>query len=144
MGSGFGGTIGRPGSGASSSWVGLLVLGIMLTASSIFGYSISASQYDTPETSPFYEMDRDAGRMFAIFATITLIVGVIFIAISLKLRQDEKTRLETAARIAEESHNQRVREIAEAVKSTIKVRCRYCGTLNEEDSSNCESCGATL
>jgi len=37
-----------------------------------------------------------------------------------------------------------IEEIVKAVKSTIRVRCRYCGTLNEEKANNCESCGASL
>jgi hypothetical protein len=37
-----------------------------------------------------------------------------------------------------------IEEIVKAVKSTIRVRCRYCGTLNEEKANNCESCGANL
>jgi sensor histidine kinase YesM len=144
VGSGFDASFGGSGSGSGSAWVGLLVFGIMLIASSIFGYAISASQYDTPETSFFYETDREAGRMFAIFATITLILGFILIAISFKVRRDEQMRLVTMARIAQENRDQQISQIAKAVKSTIKVRCRYCGTLNEEDASNCDSCGATL
>jgi sensor histidine kinase YesM len=144
VGSGFDASFGGPGSGRASSWVGLLVLGVMLIGSSIFGYAISASQYDTPETSFFYEADREAGRMFAIFATISLILGFVFIAVSFKVKRDELTRLQTMARIAQESRDQQISQITKAVKSTIKVRCRYCGTLNDEDASNCESCGATL
>jgi len=116
----------------------------MLIGSSVFGFAISASQYDTAESSFFYEENREAGRMAAIFATITLILGIVFVVISLGVRQHEQKRFETAARIAQESRDQQIHQIAKAVKSTIKVRCRYCGTLNEEDTSNCESCGATL
>lgn len=35
-------------------------------------------------------------------------------------------------------------EVVKEIKSTIKVRCRYCGTLNDEGATNCEACGATL
>jgi len=35
-------------------------------------------------------------------------------------------------------------DIVKAVKSTIKVRCRYCGTLNDEGANKCESCGGVL
>jgi hypothetical protein len=144
MGSGFDASFGRAGPSGGPAWIGLLVLGIMLIGSSIFGFAISASQYDTAENSFFYEQDREAGRMFAIFATITLILGIVFLVISFRVRQYEQKRLETVARIAQESRDQQIHQIAKAVKSTIKVRCRYCGTLNEEGASNCESCGATL
>jgi Bacterial PH domain len=29
-------------------------------------------------------------------------------------------------------------------REVVKVRCRYCGTLNDESSKVCSSCGATL
>jgi rRNA maturation endonuclease Nob1 len=35
-------------------------------------------------------------------------------------------------------------EIAAVLRSTIKVRCRYCGKLNDKNDSHCESCGAVL
>ncbi len=35
-------------------------------------------------------------------------------------------------------------QIVKAVKTTIRVRCTYCGTLNEEKADKCESCGAPL
>ncbi len=40
--------------------------------------------------------------------------------------------------------HQQIDEIVRAVKTTIRVRCRYCGTLNEEKANKCESCGANL
>jgi len=38
---------------------------------------------------------------------------------------------------------QRAQEKAEE-KASIKIKCRYCGSLNEPDSLRCISCGATL
>ena len=32
----------------------------------------------------------------------------------------------------------------ETAKSLVKVKCRYCGSLNEQDAEKCQSCGATL
>ncbi len=32
----------------------------------------------------------------------------------------------------------------ETIHETVKVRCRYCGTLNEVTDTNCQSCGGTL
>lgn len=29
-------------------------------------------------------------------------------------------------------------------EKAAKIKCRYCGSLNEQDSLRCESCGATL
>lgn len=144
MGSGFDSFPWRSGPGKGSGWVGVLMIGLILTVTSVIGFSISASLSDSAETSVFSEMDREAARMVAIFASGTLIFGLILIVASFMARQSEQTRLETEARIAQERHDQNVQEIVQAVKSTIKVRCRYCGTLNEETASNCESCGAAL
>ena len=32
----------------------------------------------------------------------------------------------------------------EVVREIVKVRCKYCGTLNFETSQNCSNCGAHL
>ncbi len=40
------------------------------------------------------------------------------------------------------SHKREVKEAAE--KASVKVKCRYCGSLNEQDAQRCASCGATL
>jgi len=29
-------------------------------------------------------------------------------------------------------------------RKAVKVRCRYCGSLNDESSNRCHSCGASL
>ncbi len=44
----------------------------------------------------------------------------------------------------EEARKKEVEEIVKTVKSIIKVRCRYCGTLNEENANKCEKCGGAL
>lgn len=44
----------------------------------------------------------------------------------------------------QELKQREIDEIVKAVKSTIRVRCRYCGTLNEETANKCESCGGSL
>jgi hypothetical protein len=38
-----------------------------------------------------------------------------------------------------------VKEVhVETIKETVRVRCRYCGSLNLETDTKCQSCGATL
>lgn len=44
----------------------------------------------------------------------------------------------------EEARKKEVEEIVKTVKSIIKVRCRYCGTLNDESANTCEKCGGPL
>jgi hypothetical protein len=48
------------------------------------------------------------------------------------------------ARARQEMKQREIDEIIKAVKSTIRVRCQYCGTLNPESANKCESCGASL
>jgi len=75
---------------------------------------------------------------------IALIIGVILMGLSFKVKEDEARRLESQARDDEAERQRAVQEIANAVKSNIMVRCRYCGSLNEETASKCSSCGAAL
>lgn len=51
---------------------------------------------------------------------------------------------ETEARGKQLARQQEIDDIVKAVKQTIRIRCRYCGTLNEESANKCESCGANL
>ncbi len=43
-----------------------------------------------------------------------------------------------------EERQKEIEEIVKAVKTTIRVRCKYCGTLNEEKANKCESCGGSM
>lgn len=51
---------------------------------------------------------------------------------------------ESALQARQIARQQEIDEIVKAVKQTIRVRCRYCGTLNEESANRCESCGGAL
>ena len=80
--------------------------------------------------------------LFEFLFSLVMFAGY-FIA---KSREQERIRREEMA--AAEAREQLRNEVSEAVKETlkgaIKVRCRYCGSLNEENSSKCESCGGSL
>lgn len=71
-------------------------------------------------------------------------LGLIFVWLGIQMRKSERLNAEWARRRAEVEREAQVKEIVDAVKSTIKVRCRYCGTLNEEKEKTCESCGGPL
>ena len=82
------------------------------------------------------------------FAIVPIIFAFLLIVGAVLSKQNED-RLAREAASAELQRQERLRnEIAEAVKesmkSNIKVRCRYCGSLNDESASKCDSCGATL
>lgn len=59
-------------------------------------------------------------------------------------KMEQQLEWEEAARQRQREREREVQEIIKAVKTTIRVRCRYCGTLNEEKANKCESCGAIL
>jgi hypothetical protein len=59
-------------------------------------------------------------------------------------KMEEQLEWEETARARQREREKEVQEIIKAVKTTIRVRCRYCGTLNEEKANKCEACGASL
>lgn len=58
--------------------------------------------------------------------------------------QIEASEMENDLRSHRLERQKEIDEIVKAVKATIMVRCRYCGTLNEEKANKCESCGGSL
>ena len=58
--------------------------------------------------------------------------------------EDDLDQAQTYPVAYEDLTKRQIDEIVKAVKATIRVRCRYCGTLNEEKANKCESCGANL
>jgi len=86
-----------------------------------------------------------APGLFVLFA---FVAGLIMIAWFYFAREEEAELAEREA-IASDEADERLRdEVAQAVKDSmkgaIKVRCRYCGSLNDEKANKCDSCGATL
>jgi hypothetical protein len=59
-------------------------------------------------------------------------------------QMEENLDWEQEARAQQEARQREIDEIVKAVKTTIRIRCRYCGTLNEEKANKCEACGASL
>lgn len=82
--------------------------------------------------------------IFVLFGICVSALGFVTIWLGLRRRESERSRAELAESLAQVEHEIQVKEIVDAVKSTIKVRCRYCGTLNEEEERVCESCGGPL
>jgi hypothetical protein len=124
------------------NWIGLVVVGFLLM---IIGLSMA------PASSSF-----GGGVMFI---GLLMILGARF---AKKWEDDgslladiDSTSSQELDEIADEGvdydywemqqrRQQDIQEIVKAVKSTIRIRCRYCGTLNEEKANKCESCGANL
>lgn len=77
-----------------------------------------------------------------LLAVISLIGGLA------ASKDEERRRAMVEQREVEAMDRDRlVEDITRSVKKSmgfIKVRCRYCGGLNDEHDEKCESCGAPL
>lgn len=121
------------------SWIGLIAVGILFFLMGI------AMIHESP----------GVGLGFVFFGLI-LIIGSNsarkwVIDQEESMEADAQWEEEEAARTwqqdiqaRQELKQREIDEIVKAVKSTIRVRCRYCGTLNEETANKCESCGGSL
>lgn len=82
------------------------------------------------------------------FVAFPVLMGIVFIVAGLAANDREKRLAEEERVRAEEERDRFKEEIAQSVKETmkgtIKVRCRYCGALSDENEEKCESCGAPL
>ncbi len=85
------------------------------------------------------------GCTLPVFGFLAGIVCIALFFIVQRKEDEESAEIATSKEDAEERFKD---EIADAVekrmKGTIKVRCRYCGSLNDEGDVRCDSCGATL
>ena len=131
-------------------WLGMMITGFVII---LMGIMLSVAESAMEEQSSFYPQDTSTGGHDAMsaLAAIMVIIGIILIigGAASRGRELEENALRQAA-AEEEIDRERAerelekQEIVNAVKSTIKVRCRYCGTLNEENEEKCDSCGAPL
>ncbi len=100
----------------TEGWVGLafLVLGLVFFMAALVAHRVEGEVYVPSEIDREWQQKMDNEA----------------------IKQDFEAR-----RLERSRHKD---EIVKAVKSTIKVRCRYCGTLNDEGANKCESCGGSL
>lgn len=132
------------GQGQAMNSTSALVTGIMMIGGSIFAFAISATTRNNNPGDFFYDIDNEAATMFAVFGAILLLIGIVLILLSFKLKNDERIRQESQVMAEEAARQKTIQDIAEAVKTNIRVRCQYCGALNEETALKCTSCGASL
>ena len=127
--------VGAPASG--SNGLGLIVMGIMM----IFGgiaFNVIGSM--TASSDPFFE-DSGFQDVACVMGGGAIVVGVIFLVLGWHVwsKEEETADIEDESEAREEPQ----REVVKTYE-VIKVRCRYCGTLNEVDAATCVSCGARL
>lgn len=125
------------------AWVGLLVLGIMLIISGM----MSIAFFSAPDTSggyydPFAQQDADFNRTTDTMGGIMIFGGLVMILVSFLVKSHESSLAERmAATRSEQAQSEPEKRVVEEV---IKVRCRYCSTLNDVSAKHCISCGAVL
>lgn len=135
-----------PVSGGPMKWVGALVAGILFLIIGIVQAAV-VSSWSNDSMFP----DSGFSKAAAIIPVVTILIGVVLVVVSFVIRGSEISASEARERAVEEQRidQERLHEIerqkmVDAIKSTIMVRCKYCGTLNEESAPNCKSCGANL
>lgn len=127
-----------------TSPAGMLVSGILMLALAIIAFLMSAVVYNPNPLDFSSDMDNQFSTIAALMGVVLLVIGVILILLSRVMKDGEARRLEEEARAEEEERQRNIQDIAKAVKSNIKIRCRYCGSLNDESATKCDSCGAAL
>ena len=78
-----------------------------------------------------------------IFGWITVIAGMVYLALVLNVRAMRAEDMEEALFKVEARSLDIDPDVPRQVE-VIKVRCRYCGTLNDVGASSCRACGAVL
>lgn len=77
------------------------------------------------------------------FAAGFLMIGYSFVhkrTVEERALEEERAASEARERLRDEI----AESVKERLKGDVKVRCRYCGALNDEHDDKCESCGAPL
>ena len=121
----------------------LLIIGVsfFIASAILFASSYIASG---DEVSPIENPGSDhATQAFWIFGWILGVAGFLFLVLSLYIWSVEKNALETAM-FKDEPRDYDFSPVGPQRPEVIKVRCRYCGTLNGVQEKNCSACGATL
>jgi hypothetical protein len=112
--------------------VSFFVLSAVLFASS---YIMSGDEANPgPDRTP---------QAFWAFGWISGIAGFLFLVLSVYIWREEENALETAM-FKDEPRDYDFNPVGPQQPEVIKVRCRYCGTLNGVQEKNCTACGATL
>jgi hypothetical protein len=106
--------------------VGFVFFGIMMILGSVFSWKLPGNRRSLEQPDDKWDFELSAlndARQKAF---------------------DEQMEADSHLRLRNQMRRMEIDEVVKAVKTTIRVRCRYCGTLNEEKAKKCESCGGLL
>jgi len=114
---------------------------LLFAAAALFAIAYIDSNGDV---APFSKPGGDRLTMAAwIFGWITLIAGAVYLVLVFWIRA-ERAEDKRQALFKVEARGLEIDSAVPRQVEVIKVRCRYCGTLNEVGASNCSACGANL
>jgi len=83
------------------------------------------------------------GRAASVFGWISLLASLAFFGLLVYTKVIEREAAEESV-LKDEPRDYDFNPVGPQRKEVIKVRCRYCSTLNDVDAKNCVACGATL
>jgi hypothetical protein len=122
-----------------ASWVGIAGFGILMVISGLYVLPIIGSAGAGIIAVGFFMI------IGAFFAKRWEGDDEVFADLDYNWEEEMNARaIEDSLRMRRQERQREIEEIVKVVKSTIRVRCRYCGTLNEEKANKCESCGGSL
>jgi len=88
-----------------------------------------------------------AGDEFAtaasVFGWISLLASLAFFGLLVYIKVIEREEAEESV-LKDEPRDYDFNPVGPQKEEVIKVRCRYCSTLNDVNAKNCVACGATL
>lgn len=121
--------------GKFSNRLALLVAGVSLFFVAIALFSAAYLDSDGP------------GGSFAtaavVFGVISLLASFAFFGLFAYIRVIQREEAEKVM-LEDEPRDYDFNPEGPQKEEVIKVRCRYCSTLNDVDAKNCVACGATL
>lgn len=132
----------------------LTAIGLILIVVGLVLFLTAASIMMAPQSNPF-DFAATQARMYSVF--VTAFIGVIFFGLGFGLLRFGMVRPVTSYLASEASPaiEQASEAVAEGLKegfgrsplrdeAVVKVRCRNCGYLENEDAAFCGRCGKPL
>jgi len=124
-----------PLTGKFSNRLALLVAGVIL-------FFIAVALF----SAAYFESNRNGGNYAtaaAVFGLISLLASLAFFGLVPYIKVTEREEVEESI-LKDEPRDYDFNPVGPQREEVIKVRCKYCSTLNDVDAKNCVACGATL
>lgn len=124
------------GAGGGASWIGLVIMGAIFVLMGVMSYGMSTIM---SSSSPFFD-ESGIGEVGCLMGGGMTILGVVLLYFGYRQYRKEEERASTVQPVYPQDQTRQAVQTVEVVK----VRCRYCGTLNDVGAPTCISCGARL